>query len=493
MPETEDREKRKKPGSSKPIMPPEIELPLPRLVAPSLMATKNTIRFLTWVEIRLVNDHDKPIVDEKVCLYRADGVVLERKTDQDGVARFDDLPLFLTDLSVIQEDVYQPAVFFPDILEEHKDKPPGEFGKNDGARDDHRKHDGVVHFVRAEQARFTVKIASLTEEEKLQHFVHAYVDNAARYQAASPGDYKTKEKRWSWGKGAVCNQHVNFFLGFWFNYDASFSASGSGTAMTCLPLYSSERHDFGSTKHRGYLEFLAPVNGYGAAFDTVYSPADPSAIPAPKSYGKAYRHVEYIRMSKYFDKSTGAPRDTDEAKAFVSALGKINVYSVADNNKAEERKSALDAARAYLKKHKAELGLTDKQIEGKTDGQLWEFIWDLDDADAGQAALIKALRGYLNYDHHAGILLKRAKGGGPLTGAEGEEVELWTFSADGSLNSVPGPVIVMKKFADVVKGTKSYSLAIWSTRALRDGGYAPAVENAGKVDTEEPPRFIHWG
>jgi hypothetical protein len=286
---------------------------------------------------------------------------------------------------------------------------------------------------------------------------------------------------------------VNFFLGFWFNYDATFTASGSGTVMTCLPLYSSDKHDFGSTKHRGYLEFLAPVNGYGAAFDTVYDPADPSAIPAPKSYGKAYRHIEYIRMSKYFDRSTGEPRDTDEAKAFIAALGTVNVYSVADNNKTADRQTALDATRAWMKKHKADLGLTDKQIDAKTEAQLWDFIWDLDDDDAAQAALAKSLRNFLNFDHHAGILLKRAKGGGPLTGAAGEEVELWTFSADGSLDSIPGPAIVMKKFAGSVKGTKSYHLALWSTRALRAGGYAPAVENEGKVDTEEPPRFIHWG
>jgi hypothetical protein len=483
---------RKKPGTGSSIPPAEVALRPSRLrlVAPAFTSTKNTIRFVTWVEVRLVNDRGMPIANEKALLYRGDGEVVDATTDRNGVARFDNLPLLFDDLSVRREDMERPAVFFPNILEEHEDAPPGEFGKNRGERSDYRKHDGIVHFVPAETSNVEVVVNTLTEEEKFQHFRHAYEDNGAQYADSHPGLYSSQEKRWNWGKGAVCNQHVNFFLGYWFNYCESFTAAGSATVMTCLPLYSSTVHSFaGGIRHRGFLEFLRPVTGFGSALGVCYDPDNPTEVPDPAHFSTAYKSVEYIRMCKYFDRETCEPNEN--GRALVNALGDFNVYSLSDI-RTPQRPRALTATRAWLRKNKAALRLTDHAIAAMTEAQLWDFIWDLDDSDEGEAELINTLKSQVNWDHHAGILLKRASGGGPRTGAEGEEVELWTFSAD-SGSTTPGPLIRMKTLAGALKGSKFQMLAIWKLKALRPGGFAPAVTNEGSIDVDAPPRFVHWG
>jgi hypothetical protein len=485
-----ERAKRKRPGKGTPAPPPgKLELPLLRLAAPTTAQAHNAIRLSTWFELRLLSAHGNPLVDERCQLFDPKGKLVEKKTDKDGVVRFDGLPLLPPEGSD-WNDVARPAVIFPDILEEWEAKPEGDFGKHDGERDDYRKRDGTVHFVPKLEARTDITFNVLTMEQKLQHFIDAYVDNGARYDTAKPNSHSAAERRWNWGKGSVCNQHINFFLGYMFNYNASFTTRGSATVMSVLPLFTSDNHKFGTTTHRCYLEYLQPITGYGSAFGTAYDPGDDSTWPTEKNWSKTFRSIEYIRIARYFDYASNAP--TDEGNKLIDALGEINVYSMSDI-KQKDQAAAEKLIRAWLKKHRASKanGETDAKIDKRSAASLWELAFDLDDADKEDQELIKSLKDKVNWDHHAGILLVREKGGGLLT-ATSKEKELWTFSADGA--STPGPLIVKKKFADHDLRRKFLHLGIWRLKALT-GGFAPAEakDNAGKISIDLPPRFIHWG
>lgn len=488
------RGKREVPGAnSSPVKPPLSlqEPPRLRLVAPVTSKEFNLIALTTWFELRLVSARSKPLADEKCQLFDPSGKIIEKKTDADGVVRFDGLPL-LPPAKADWRDCSHPAVVFPDILEEWSATPEGKFGKNRGARDDHRKCDGMVSFVPAMEARTEVKLTNLTEEQKLQHFIHAYVDNGARYGGAKPKDYGETDRRWNWGKGAVCNQHVNFFLGFWFNYGKSFTTAGSATAMCYLPLFSSALHKFSIAKHRGYLEFLSPVTGFGATLGGGYDPDDETTWPDEDHAGNAYKSIEYVRMARYFDADTYAP--TDDGKELIDALGPVNVYSLGDIKNKEAVTSSEKEIRAWLKKFKATkaVGKTDKEIDKMKPSELWRIAFKLDDADATDERLVRTLRGKVTWDHHCGILLVREKGGGPLT-PKTKEKELWTFSADGSPTNPR--IIELKTFASDDLRRKFLHLGIWRCKPLAPGGFAPSetAENKGGISPENPPRFIHWG
>jgi hypothetical protein len=468
-------------------------IPRQHLVVPNVPSSHNTLT--AWTELRLLSTHGKPIAKERCQLFRADGVIIETRTDANGVARFDNLPLVPKE-GGSPDDTLHPGIIFPDILEEWivpPSQPTGAFGKNKGARDDYRKCDGVVHFEAVLFQRTEIQLGSLTEEQKLQCFIHAYVDNAARYDNANPRSFSSDRNRWEWGKGSVCNQHVNFFLGYWFNYHDKFSSAGSATAMLCLPLYDSSKHTFlGGIKHRGYKDFVEPVTGYGKALDTAYDPADPATLPLPSQYNKAFRKVEYIRIAKYFE-SDGSP--TEEGKQLIESLGPVNVYSISDikNSGTPNQKDAAEKTiKDWLTKHQKENGLTDAQIAAKTSSQLWDIVFDLGDTDAADLELAKKLINNVTWDHHAGILLVRAPGGGPLSD-QSEGKELWTFSADGG--KTPGPLIEFKKFTDADLKRRFLHMAIWRLKPLAPGGFAPADtrNNAGGISVDNPPRFIRWG
>jgi len=103
----------------------------------------------------------------------------------------------------------------------------------------------------------------------------------------------------------------------------------------------------------------------------------------------------------------------------------------------------------------------------------------------------RTLRGKVNWDHHADILLVRTKGGGPLM-PNTKEKELWTFSANRG-DAMPGPLIRLKTFATADLHRKFLHLGIWQRKLLQVGGFAPAdtARNDGNISSENPPRFIH--
>ena len=114
------RGEREVPGAnSSPPKPPLSVQNTPRLrvVAPVTSKEFNLIKLTTWFELRLVSARGKPLVDEKCQLFDPSGKIIEKKTDKDGVVRFDGLPL-LPPANTDWRDTSHPAVVFPDILEE---------------------------------------------------------------------------------------------------------------------------------------------------------------------------------------------------------------------------------------------------------------------------------------------------------------------------------------------------------------------------------------
>jgi hypothetical protein len=445
----------------------------------------------------LLSDRGNPIPDERCQLFAADGSIVEQRTDSSGVARFVALPA-ADIVTARSEDVYRPGVVFPDIMEEWADSPLGDFGKQDGFRFDHRRGDGTVHFVDASPNPVDIRLNSLTEEERLQHFIQSYTDHGAVYGNSDPREFKVATQYWLWGKGAVCNQHVNFFLGYWCNYNDRFTSSGSSTLMTALPMYSSDKHAFVkhdddkavTVRHRGYSEFLEPVTGFGKAARSGYVHGDASTVPGPAECEKAYRYVEYIRMSEMFVDSDGAR--TAAGERLLAALGSINVYSVSDI-KYKKRAHAAEKIRRFMRKHLGQFEMTSSEVGKMKEQGCFDAVWGLDASDSENATLLRDLSDDIIWDHHAGVLLKRAKGGGPLTGAPGEEIELWTFSADGGGDGPPDP-IVFKPFTKDLQNRRFFHAGIWHLRPLRSGGFASAASepNAGGIGADSPPRFIKW-
>jgi hypothetical protein len=274
--------------------------------------------------------------------------------------------------------------------------------------------------------------------------------------------------------------------------------NSSGTKITItglLPsLYSSEKQEFHTfdkdkrtraivmkkTNHRGFSDFIDPLN------------VSNKPVPPPAHCGHAYQSVQYIRMcSKYFDRTTGAP--TDEGKTLIGSLEDFNVYSVGDIKK-DKRATAVNAVRDHLRNHKSSYAdykhMTDAQINAVPKADIWDFVWSLDDADDVDAELIHTLKTLVNFDHHCGILLRRAPGGGPFTGVDSE---LWIFSANNFEADQP---IQFQKFGDAdLKQRHFFNIGIWTLKQLRPGGYAPldASDNEGGISVQVPPRFVHWG
>ena len=460
-----------------------------------------------WVELRLQTDLGAAIADERCLVIWPPGHVLEGRTDERGVLRFSGLSL---DPAVHDPASDRPLLVLPDILEAWSvdDLAPSQ---KDAGAPLYRGGDHTVHPLPWQTALSPVVVDRLTEEAKFQHFYRAHVDHGARYDSGKGSDYMTRDRRWSWSKGSVCNQHVNFFLGYWFNYNALFTTRGSGTFMINLPLYDSAVHDFRpigtqdkdprkntaketvKQHHRGYREFLTPVVGFGVAARETYDPDDPNTIPRPGAIAKAAAVTEYIRLSELYT-IDGSPRPT--LTAFMRALGDFNVYSVADIHDTPRHQGqlakALELTRAWLHEHAAAKQLDAKKIAAMKDRALWAVIWDLRRDVAPDDVLWARLRGLVDFDHHAGILLRRGPDGGDPAGVPEAQHELWTFSADGAKK--PGPPLVMKRLADVVVGSHFKHLAIWTCKPLRPGGGAPedAAGNAGGVPLTALPRFIRW-
>lgn len=185
-----ERTTRTKPGTGKGVgkLPDLWTVPRLHLVAPNIATTHNTLRLAGWAEVRLLGGGGKPLAQEHVALFRADGVIVDGVTDDDGVVRFEDLPILPTENGTI-DDVQRPAVFLPDVMEEWilaPGEPAGKFGKNKGDRDDYRKRDGTVHFLAGLFSRTEITVSTLTDEQKLRPDTAPRLISASATSATCP-------------------------------------------------------------------------------------------------------------------------------------------------------------------------------------------------------------------------------------------------------------------------------------------------------------------
>jgi hypothetical protein len=138
----------------------------------------------------------------------------------------------------------------------------------------HRSKDATKYSMVAckldESHEYKIVINCLTEAEKFLHFKEVFHGQAA-YARGKPRDYfedaktitnrKSKTKRivgesnqWRWGKGAVCNQFANFFLGYWTNHNKAFVTQTSATTFLDMMENSSNTKKVRKTRIRGFSD-----------------------------------------------------------------------------------------------------------------------------------------------------------------------------------------------------------------------------------------------
>lgn len=414
-----------------------------------------------WIEVKVVSDRQTPYKQERVWLLDGSASPREKLTDARGVARWEAVP-----------EGPRYRVQLVDVLEAWPDKPkPGGTPKPESFR----KQDTTTHDVEpnvpADQQ--VIVVNQLSEKEKFAYFMWTYMENEAFYTEGfkHTHQFETKDPRWHWSKGAVCNEHINFFLAYWFNYNQLFTYSGGSTCMGALPTFSSENQKIWNATHRGYKEFLTAVE-----------PPD-----YPYHHKDLDKYLPYIFAQSHFD-AKGVPL-TD----LYDRLGEISVYSIADEKrKPLPRGRALLGISEWLSAHPSHLP-AGKSVKALSDEQLWSIAYAVRPGDPDRPALLAAIRSrkvfnkakgkdvWLDaqiWDHHAGILFKKNDG------------RLHTFSAD----SPAEEPIVERTFAGMLPYRKILWMAFWPLKKLRPGGYPPddAATQTGKVDLDSPSRFIDW-
>ncbi len=488
----------------------------------ALVRSVESIRPSARAEVRVQTDLGEPLANERCILQVGPDLFQETRTDADGVARF---LYFVLEGS----EGFIPRLFLPDVLEAESADPawvPDQPTKDRRPEAGLRRRDATWHLVVPGVARLPVTINRLSEEEKFQHILRAYTDNRATFANGNPGDYAAdKQEHWDRFRGAKCNQHINYFLGYWFNYNHKFVRAGSTTSVCALPMYSSAVQAFSPYPHRGYGDFVEPLpDAYGTRNIKGVPEDSLKRSPPGLTWGYAYEEARYLRLSEYFG-ADGTP--TAAGRALIADLADFNLYSVSDYyyedaaKTKQARDTALAEARKWLQaslvpdptypcksfthhgvlflekaldKEAAKTAPKHKVVPHLTDNDVWDAIWHLDPGQPAERAVIRTLCKRLNTDHHGGILLKRGPNRTSPRGVAPDDIELWTFSADGT-NNAPKPII-LRELRETMQGAyRTFAhWAIWKLRDLRPGGYAPLVASPPKdgVGVNNPPRFIHW-
>lgn len=327
----------------------------------------------TWAEAEVIGANGKPLVGERCQwfeLLATDKPLGEGRTDKNGVVRLW-LPGKPTDPAEAEELRRNQAgkppkdartlvkalggkavmLVFPEILEsfEVPAKPAAKpaaivelIGNKRDSDGDPRRFDYRFHAVPLKTARHRVTLAKLTQEEKFQYLVWIYTRaTSAKYVSSRVrfNNYKkiVKANHWLFPKaGVTCNTHVNFFLGYWYNYSGKaagaadgtfeFTSEATSTEMACIALLDSGTgrfmHGGQPYNHRGYKEFIEPID-----HSEFVGHQTRTSEPTRASNGFEF-YPYYIRMSQFFDYD-GKPIKATYDK-LIAALGDFNVYSVAD-------------------------------------------------------------------------------------------------------------------------------------------------------------------
>lgn len=346
-----------------------------------------------WVEVEVLAQAGKGLPDERCQLFKiTDGTrIAEAKTDKNGVVKFWLPPKSSAETArekeeldrlhkkqaprssqVLMEALYgeMAVLVFPDILEGFeltevnldKMKPPSVSGtvspyKCESAKDT-RRFDFHFHVVPLGRPRFQVKIGDLTAEEKFQYIrwiyqqkptstyqgYRGYYEVAGKALTNPRGEGFKQEKRWLFPKAGVkCNAHVNFFLGYWFNYNEKFSPEAPDTEIAYLTQLDSSDDAFTYSGHnrrdRGYSDFMSAVTASGGTSFKGFQNKTGALRRGPGLDQYPY----YIRMSQFFDWDGNLIQA--EYDKLVEQLADFNVYSVSDlvdgdapDNKAQTKK-----------------------------------------------------------------------------------------------------------------------------------------------------------
>lgn len=382
------------------------------------------------VRVRLVTDRDKapppdqagagssprPIRAERVLLVLADETGLSGETDDQGYVEFVNLPLAPgTLVCVVLPDILESwhtrsadtfylektehaeptstagksDAMIKTFAESHKDqlerlvKGEANWNRTEAWDKDYRQRDRTKYFVPTrkndtseDKTPETIRVNLLSEDDKFLHFREFIEKNKASYQPGSPRDYDDEQHRWTWGKGAVCNQFANFFLGYWFNHNAAFTTGASRTDFLSIM----ER--VGSTRQKRSLGGGESVTMRGFN-DMVHAALAPDATMESRT-GAGYT---YIRMNAaMWDEATHAFVKADHPPAGT----KVCIYSIWDG------KDPKDAKKPDPKKVDHHGGLIYSNVPGwkkmaadgykKSDGTYTKGLIELKDPDSFKTA-----------------------------------------------------------------------------------------------------------
>lgn len=280
----------------------------------------------TCVLVRLTTDMGVVIREERVLLIRPDGKTIETRTDGHGDAYFARLglppgtPLFVVLPDVLEawndevvayeltpagkrEIAAVPAAEFGGYgdMEAHRALNKDQVDKLEKAKAwygiesevnqrwagerDYRGKDTTKYLVYtakdnapAYKTRLTLKIDRLTPAEKFDHFTETFEAGRAWYHAGKL-NYDGEQHRWYARQGAVCNQLVNIFMGYWANFNNAYT--GGATSTNCarqMENDSATDHTNSRYPYRGFREVL------GDQLETPTKPEQPDESVPNKSW-----------------------------------------------------------------------------------------------------------------------------------------------------------------------------------------------------------------
>ena len=320
-----------------------------RLVARNAVNTLNAAT--SKLRLKLLTDTGKPISKERLLVVTAEGKVTASRTDATGIADFTDLPappvslvyVVLPEVLEGWSDDYRSQSDYPILGGIGQPAAQGEAGANPSPLSDHAAQASLLDLCRPLSKDAVVQIETgaaschrgkdfskhlalthalddgtvleltvnrLTSPEKLAHFKDFLNANEVKYIAGKM-NYDSAAHIFNFSLGAVCNQFGNLFLGFWFNYNSAFTSRGSASTFTEIM---SNLTSSGGTYHSAFMR------GYSDSCSKVSHP-----VGSTSQYGLDYIETDFHDPSVW-DPATHAYVDA----ALMSALGEVNIYSVAD-------------------------------------------------------------------------------------------------------------------------------------------------------------------
>lgn len=323
---------------------------------PGVVRKELQVKEKSDIHLCLLTDRKVGIAQERVLLVNPDGQIEKGMTDSAGNVSFSNLRF------AKGEWVY---IVLPDILEGWDESEnsrqiirmskPKATGRDESVKDKpeesgglvaHREKDkdqidalaggsSAVAFRSKDRTKYCLKttkvnklrdryqivVKRLTENEKFQHFTDLIETNRAGYTNGVMS-YDAAKHRWKFKKGAVCNQFVNFFLGYWYNLNGAFTPSGSASSFCAIMEKDCELHtsksERGTVDHRGFQGLAGSVLTPPSL--DAYKPFTAGDLAG---WNGLYKGLEWF----------AAPDNLFSDSAITRQLAPFNVYSITDGSK----------------------------------------------------------------------------------------------------------------------------------------------------------------